>query len=67
MNDPIRTYGLGVLLASSFFGFHHVMAALKTSCPNAERKHWDHLGDLLIGVLLVYVLGYLAQGFWEIL
>jgi undecaprenyl pyrophosphate phosphatase UppP len=67
MMDWIQTYGLGVLLATSFFFFHNIMGYLKASCSCAEKKHSDEMAQILIGMAIIYLLGLLAKRIWGIL
>lgn len=67
LDTSIKTYGLGVVLASSFFFFHHIMSALKTSCPRTEERHWKEVVELGLGFVVVYSLGLLARSIWGVL
>jgi hypothetical protein len=62
-----QTYGLGMLIASSYFGLHSLFAALKTSCRYREREHWSELALLLTGTAMVYAIGLMAWTLSEIL
>jgi hypothetical protein len=62
-----QTYGLGVVIASSYFFLHAMLAALKTSCKERERELWNDLALLFTGSVMVYLIGLIARSLSEFL